>query len=172
MSGDSGSGSDGSVSGDSGSTGSGSGSGSCACPEYPWQTEAFGGTVWTGEGWLLRIAFEDSANCGGPNPNTQFGTASRRVCLCVPMRLTINMVGVVERQDTGYEQAETRVNGVVIASGASVGEQLGCAMAPAFAVGSIDLPPGEHLIELFASTIDPQYHVGAYWEFNFTWEPL
>lgn len=88
------------------------------------------------------------------------------------MRLTVLMSGFVERQDTGYEQAETRVNGVVVASGASVGEQLGCAMAPAFAVGSIDLPPGEHLIELFASTIDGMFHVGAFWNFNLSWEPL
>jgi hypothetical protein len=88
------------------------------------------------------------------------------------MRLTVSMVGFVERHRTGRERAETRVNGVVIASGASVGQQLGCVMAPAFAAGSIDLPPGEHLIELFASTIDPLFHVGAFWEFNFTWEPL
>jgi hypothetical protein len=82
------------------------------------------------------------------------------------------MIGVVERQDAGYEQAEARVNGVPVATGGSVGEGLGCAMAAVSAGGVIDLPPGEHVIELFSSTIDPQYHVGAYWEFNFTWEPL
>jgi hypothetical protein len=87
------------------------------------------------------------------------------------MRLTINMVGAVERQDTGYEQADARVNGVLVAAGGSIGEGLGCQMTTVTAGGFIDLEPGEHLIELFASTIDPQYHVGAYWEFNLTWEP-
>lgn len=128
--------------------------------------------MWTGDGWSLRISFEDSANCGGPNPNTQFGTASRRVCLCAPTRLAVNMLGLVERQDTGYEQAEVRVNGVPVAAGGSVGEGLGCQMTAVSAGGLIDLPPGDHLIELFSSTIDPQYHVGAYWEFNLTWEAL
>ena len=152
--------------------GPGRGSGSCVCPEYPWQTEAFSGAAWTGDGWSLRISFEDSQNCGGPNGTTQSGTASRRVCLCVPMRLTINMVGVVERQDFGYEQAAALVNGLPVCTGGSVGEGLGCEMTTVTPSGSIDLPPGEHLIELTASTVDPQYHVGAYWEFNFTWEPL
>lgn len=82
------------------------------------------------------------------------------------------MVGVVERQDFGYEQASARVNGQPVCSGGSVGEGLGCAMTTVTPSGSIDLSPGEHVIELSASTIDSQYHVGAYWEFNFTWEPL
>jgi hypothetical protein len=82
------------------------------------------------------------------------------------------MTGVVERQDYGYETAEARVNGTPVASGGSVGEGLGCAMTTVNVDGSIDLPAGEHLIELSASTNDPLYHVGAYWQFDFTWEPL
>ena len=82
------------------------------------------------------------------------------------------MIGLVERQRSGFDYAETRVNGMPIASGGSVGEGLGCAMTLTIAFGTIDLPPGEHLIELFSSTNDPLYHVGAFWEFHFTWEPL
>lgn len=133
---------------------------------------AFNGAAWSGGGWSVRIDFEDSANCGGTNFNTQFGFASRRVCLCVPTRLTVQMLGHVERQDFGFEQASARVNGMVIAAGGSIGEGLGCAMGPASAFGIIVLPTGEHLIELFSSTNDPLYHVGAFWEFYFTWEPL
>ncbi len=133
---------------------------------------AFSGATWTGDGWSLRISFEDSQNCGGPNGTTQSGTATRQVCICVPMRLTISMVGVVERQDFGYEQASARVNGMPVAMGGSVGEGLGCAMTTVTPSGSIDLPPGEHLIELDASTIDGAYHVGAFWEFNLNWELL
>lgn len=134
--------------------------------------EAFGGASWSGGGWSVRINFEDSANCGGSNFDTQSGTASRRVCLSVPTRLTVHMGGMVERQDFGYDFAETRVNGMPIASGGSLGEGLGCAMTTVHADGTIDLPAGEHLIELFSSTNDPLYHVGAFWEFHFTWEPL
>jgi hypothetical protein len=134
--------------------------------------DVVGGASWSGGGWSVRISFEDSENCGGPNANTQSGIASRRVCLSTPQRLSIHMTGVVERQDYGYETAEARVNGTPVASGGSVGEGLGCAMTTVNVNGSIDLPAGEHLIELSASTNDPLYHVGAYWQFDFTWEPL
>ncbi len=82
------------------------------------------------------------------------------------------MTGLVETQNAGYEQGEARVNGQSVASGGSYQEGGGCAMREATASGSIDLPAGEHLIELSASTNDPLYHVGAYWQFDFTWEPL
>jgi hypothetical protein len=134
--------------------------------------EAFGGASWSGDGWSVRISFEDSYICGGSNFNTQYGFASRRVCLNAPKRLTVHMVGNVERQDYGFEYGEARVNGALVASGGSVGQGLGCAMTIVNADGSIDLPAGDHLIELYASTNDPLYHVGAYWEFNFNWEPL
>lgn len=134
--------------------------------------ESFNGATWSGADWSVRISFEVSWNCGGTNSNTQYGTASRHICLCEPTRLTINMTGLVERQDTGYEQAEARVNGTVICSGASVGEGLGCSMATVNPSGTIDLPAGEHIIELSASTIDGAFHTGAYWDFGFTWEPL
>jgi hypothetical protein len=134
--------------------------------------EAFGGASWSGDGWSVRIDFEDSANCGGSNFETQYGFASRRVCLSAPKRLTVHMTGNVERQDFGFDYGETRVNGALVASGGSVGEGLGCAMTIVNADGSIDLPAGDHLIELYSSTNDPLYHVGAYWQFDFTWEPL
>jgi hypothetical protein len=82
------------------------------------------------------------------------------------------MTGFVETQNGGFEQAEARVNGQVVASGGSYEEGGGCTMRAATASGSIDLSPGEHVIKLSASTIDPLYHVGAYWQFDFTWEPL
>lgn len=155
-----------------GSSSGGSGGGSCSCPDYPWSMEGFNGATWSGGDWSVRISFEDSSNCGGTNSDTQHGNASRRVCLCAPTRLTINMIGLIERQDTGYEQAETRVNGTLICSGASVGEGLGCLMATVSVSGTIDLPAGDHLIELTGSTIDGAFHTGAYWEFGFTWEPI
>lgn len=134
--------------------------------------EAFGGATWSGGGWSVRIEFEDSHICGGANSNIQTGTASRRVCLNAPTRLKVQMVGLVERHSFGREVAVTRVDGMPMASGSSLGDGLGCAMAQTHAFGTIDLPAGEHLIELFSSTVDPLYHVGAYWEFHFTWEPL
>jgi hypothetical protein len=82
------------------------------------------------------------------------------------------MTGLVETQNAGYEEAEAHVNGQVVASGGSYGESGGCTMRETAAGGSIDLPAGEHLIELSASTNDPLYHVGAYWQFDLTWEPL
>jgi hypothetical protein len=121
---------------------------------------------------VVRISFEDSANCGGSNALTQHGTATRRVCLDVPMRLTIQMVGLVETQNAGFEVAEARVDGQLVASGSSFGEEGGCVMRETSDQGSIDLAAGEHLIELSASTNDELYHVGAYWEFTFSWELL
>ena len=122
--------------------------------------------------WSVRIGFDDSKNCAGMNANTQSGTASRRVCLSTPQRLTINMTGYVETQNGGFEHAEARVNGQVVASGGSYEEGSGCTMREATASGFSDVSAGEHLIELSASTNDRLYHVGAFWEFHFTWEPL
>jgi len=79
------------------------------------------------------------------------------------------MSGVVETQNGGYEQAEARVDGAVVASGGSFEEGGGCTMKAASAGGSILLQPGDHVIELSATTVDGLYHVGAYWEFALTW---
>lgn len=140
--------------------------------ETGWEKVASNGATWSGDDLVLRISFEDSENCGGTNNQTQSGTASRRVCLEAPMRLTVQMVGLVETQNDGFEEAESRVDGQVVASGGSYGEEGGCVMRENSAQGSIDLPAGGHWIELSASTNDGLYHVGAYWEFTLTWEPL
>jgi hypothetical protein len=153
------------------SSGSGSSSG-LFCSDAGWVKDAQNGAAWTGDEWTLRISFQDSGNCGGPNNFTQFGTATRTVCLNGPARLTVHMVGRVERQDFGFEYGEARVNGMLICSGGSFGEGLGCAMADNTADGTIDLTPGEHLVELYANTNDQLYHVGAYWEFQMVWEAL
>jgi hypothetical protein len=122
------------------------------------------------DGWSVRISFGNSYVNGGPNANTQTGTASRSVCLNAPKRLTVHMTRNVERQDFGFDHSETCVNGALVATGGSVGEGLGCAMTTVNADGSIDLPAGDHLIKLYTSTNDPLDHVGAYREFNFNWE--
>lgn len=131
---------------------------------------AFYGAAWSGEDWVLRISFENSENCGGSNALTQHGSASRRICLEVPMRLTVQMVGLVETENAGFEVGEARVDGQLVASGSSFEEGGGCVMRGTSANGFIDLAAGEHLIELSASTNDGLYHFGAFWEFTLSWE--
>jgi hypothetical protein len=134
-----------------------------------WAKTASNRASWAGDDWTLRINFHDSQNCGGSNPSTQSGTATRQVSLAVPRTLSISMSGVVETQNGGYEQAEARVDGSLVASGGSFEEGGGCTMKAASAGGSILLQPGDHVIELSASTVDGLYHVGAYWEFTLIW---
>jgi hypothetical protein len=133
---------------------------------------ASGGATWSGGGWVLRISFETSENCGGSNANVQSGYASRRVCLTAPSRLTVRMSGNVETHNAGYELADARVDGGIICAGGSYGELGQCAMREANADGSVDLEAGDHLIELSASTVDELYHSGAYWRYDLSWEPL
>jgi hypothetical protein len=166
-------------SGFSGESGSASGSGSGAeeddwntCPDEDWEFFDEGGAWWSGSGWSIRINYEDSTECGGTNFNTQGGSAIRRVCLSRPRRLIVTMTGMVETHRAGYELAYVYVNNLLVAWGQSYEENGGCTMREATASGFIDLPAGEHLIELWSSTGDELYHVGAYWQFDFSWEPL
>jgi hypothetical protein len=174
-------GSSGSSGESSGFSGSSSGSSGDPFPAFTWSSGTWGGATWSIiNGRFIRMDFEDSANCGGTSTSVQGGNATTNFYLSVPARLTVHMNGRVERNIPGFDTADVVVDGDIlnpIAAGGSTGwggqtRAQDCVMIDTSTSGSIDLAPGYHSIWVRCDTVDEFFHVGAYWEFHFTWEPL
>jgi hypothetical protein len=58
-------------------------------------------------GKTIRFSLEDSANCGGSNPNTQFGIAEA-IIISPTSNITMgfSFTGIAELQDSGYESIQ------------------------------------------------------------------
>ena len=56
----------------------------------------------------LQFKVEDSANCGGNNSNTQYGTATANIQVAGsnPITLELEFSGIGEAQSTGYDKIE------------------------------------------------------------------
>jgi hypothetical protein len=133
-------------------------------PASPW-------TILNG-GFGLRLDWEDDQNCRGHNPYTQTATATATIILPRAMVMTVGWSGVGETQDPGYDVMSLSVDGNLIGSAHAPGGQLGCegGMAP---VVSDPAPPqqvvlaaGAHTLTITATTNDPLYHFGAWYQFN------
>src|SRR3972149_12037316 len=54
--------------------------------------------------WTFRMEFEDSANCGANNPNTQTAVFTTKLLVCEPGAfIRFKATGKVERQDGRYD---------------------------------------------------------------------
>jgi hypothetical protein len=124
-------------------------------------------------GWVLQINFEDSANCGGINSNTQSGTARKTFRTETPVVLSLSIIGLAELQNSGFDRMEVYLNDNLIVDATSRGEGLGCQMGPPtidFPSGSeISLGSGEYRVLVYFTTGDGLYHTGAFYQIEFNW---
>ena len=118
----------------------------------------------------LLFKVEDSANCGGNNPNEQKGKATANIQINgdTPITLDIQFSGVGEAQSAGYDLIEFSLNGVIIGSGEAPGGGLGCT-SDSVTVNPAELQilnPGAHSLVIDFTTNDGLYHLDAFYEVN------
>lgn len=133
-------------------------------PASPW-------TIRNG-GFGLRLDWEDDQNCQNHNPYTQTATATATIMVPRDMVMTVSWSGVGETQDPWYDVMSLSVDGNLVGSAHAPGGGLGCegGMAPVVS----DPPPpqqvlltrGVHTLTITASTNDPLYHFGAWYQFD------
>ena len=125
----------------------------------------------------LRMSFENDGNCANFNHNTQIGTAEGIIVLSCARKMTVAWSGVGEPEDGGFELMSLLVNGDLVGSAKSPGGSLGC--APMLPVISDPPPPqvkvlqpGIHILRIETTTDDEFFHVGAFYQFDLTFDPL
>lgn len=130
----------------------------------------------TSAGYGLRIDFENSANCGGFNSNTQSGTAMVNVLSSKQEMIFVNWRGSGEIQDTGFERMEIYIDDVLISKGNAPGGKNGCGkgeiVGEHYYPNGYPLSVGNHVININTTTNDPLFHIDAYYEFLFTTTPI
>jgi hypothetical protein len=120
-------------------------------------------------GKSLRFDIEDSADCGGSNGMVQTGMATATVKVSEPCNVYVNVMGNVEQVASGYETLYVFLNGELIASAQSLGQDLHCIMGPPLVTHDVAQPyflsPNvEHTFTVNFTTVDHTYHEGAYYE--------
>ena len=122
----------------------------------------------------LRLDWEDDDNCQSYNPYTQSATATAEITVPHAVTMTIAWSGEGETQDPDFELMSLFVNGNLIGSAHAPGGQLGCegGMGPVVSNPAppqqVVLAPGVHTLFIDATTNDPLYHAGAWYQFNLT----
>jgi len=133
----------------------------------------------------LRMSFENDYNCAIPpyNPNNQIGTAEAVIWVSCPRRMTVAWSGMGERKHpslsdpTIYELMSLFVDDALVGSAHSPGGGLGCEAPVAGVVSdpalpqSIVLQTGIHRLRITTETRDENYHIGAYYRFNLSFDP-
>jgi hypothetical protein len=170
--------------------------------EVDWEFYKLNGASWTRDGLPadngkvkvrqgatidVKIAYEDSANTGGPNDTVQVGLAIARFKGNKVVRVSAALQGVIEQQGDGFELlrilaaapdfefSQPETGEIVIAppeklrelyKRESVGRRLGRQMETIEdELPQTTLNPGEMLL-IYSSTVDAQWHVGAYWQLS------
>lgn len=132
------------------------------------------GALWVvrNSGYGLRINWEDSMNCEGTNNKVQSGTASVSINVAVAQNINIIWSGLAELQDTGYENMELKIDGVLIGKATSAGGNQGCVMGDVISTNyypsGYPLTVGTHTISITSTTSDALYHVDSYYDFVLT----
>jgi len=141
-----------------------------AVPSSPWS--------YRNGGLGLRLDWEHDNNCGTPyNPYTQRGTATATIIIQEGMSvdMTVAWDGIGEQQDTGYDVMRLYVDSALVATANAPGGGLGCSFGPVTSYPPspqiITLGEGEHDLSITASTNDPLYHVGCWYQFDLTFDP-
>jgi len=136
-------------------------------PASPW-------TILNG-GLGLRLDWEDDNNCAGFNPNTQRATATAIITVPVDTIMTVDWSGLGETQAPNFELMSLSVDGALVGSAHAPGGGQGC--SPMGPVVSDPPPPqqvlltaGEHTLFIDATTNDPLYHFGAFYQFGLSFE--
>ena len=137
-------------------------------PASPW-------TILNG-GFGLRLDWEDDQNCMGHNPFTQTATATATIIVPRRMLMTVDWSGMGETQDPDYELMSLSVDGGLVGSAHAPGGLLGCegGMAPVVSnpppPQQVTLEIGPHTLTIHATTNDPLYHFGAWYQFDLGFE--
>ena len=133
------------------------------------------GALWSVESdnLTLKVSWENSSGCpGGSNPNTQSATATINMTTSKPQKISLEWVGIGELEAPNFEKMEVYIDGNLIGSAQAAGGNQGCAMGPVISVNNYpsgyELPAGNHIISINATTNDGAYHIGAYYQFSFT----
>ena len=139
-----------------------------------------GGWTVTNGGRTIEYDIQDSANCGGPNPNIQTGIATSTF-VTGPSAYLFNPVlsGLGERQAPGnFERMRLLLNGVEIIRAASPGGNLGCApggpvIITTLVPGPYTLPAGTtNTFTLDFTTGDALYHVDCFYRCELNLTPI
>ena len=116
----------------------------------------------------LQFKVEDSANCGGSNPDEQRGKATADIQINgeTPVVLDIDFSGIGEAQSAGCDLIEFKLNGSIIGSGQAPGGGLGCTSDSVTVIPANQqtLNPGPHSLIIDFTTNDGLFHVDAYYE--------
>jgi hypothetical protein len=151
----------------------------CGSCSISWDTSVYSGqnngNPWTvsNSGSRLRVDLEDSEICGGPNNNTQTGTATATIAVVgADVALGFSFSGISEMQDTGYENISFYLDAVLVASATSPGGSLGCEMGASIVTYHVAPPyiltAGAHTMEIIFDSGDALYHVDSYYQADFT----
>jgi hypothetical protein len=134
---------------------------------------------WTilNDGLGLRLDWEDDGNCANFNDNTQSATATAIITVPVDAIMTVDWSGVGETEASNFELMSLSVDDTLVGSAHAPGGNQGC--APMGSVVSDPPPPqqvlltaGEHTLFIDATTNDPLYHVGAFYQFDLSFEAV
>lgn len=139
----------------------------------------YGGTL-SGNPWTVsspassvKFTIEDSLNCGGLNPNVQYGTALASISTdSNAVYMDLDFTGLAEDEDAFFENMSFFLNGVKVASATSHDYNLGCSSFSPPQTGYIINPPyvlsantvNEFLVDF--TTQDPLYHVDCFYQIN------
>lgn len=139
----------------------------------------YGGTL-NGNPWTVtapatsvKFIIEDSSNCGGSNPNVQYGTALASISTnSNAVYMDLDFTGLAEDEDAFFENMSFFLNGVKVASATSHDYGLGCSSFSPPQTGYIINPPyllsantvNEFLVDF--TTQDPLYHVDCFYQIN------
>jgi len=132
---------------------------------------------WTilSDGFALRLDWELDINCVEHNPYTQSASATSTVTFAGDTIVTVGWTGLGEREAPQYELMQLSIDGALVGLAHAPGGGLGC--APMGPVVSDPPPPqqvylaaGAHTIEILATTADPLYHFGAWYQFQLTFD--
>jgi hypothetical protein len=141
--------------------------GSCGpagCSDDPvWTVESnVGGGTFSSTVGTLQYDFADSVNCGGSNSNVQTGVA----CMVVDGAAggkVVSVSGNIEHHTAGFDCITVKIDGVQVLNICSNGDSANCSMESR--TGSVAIPSGPgHVIEVTISTVDAQFHQGAFWQ--------
>lgn len=136
-----------------------------------WSLAADNGSGWTNVDDVVRWTAEDSANCGGPNSQVQDGVATRKLATSFPRYCNVRLTFNVEKQNAGFDVCNVTLDGVRFAHAEGLNDGEGCAMYGGEVTGQIVVLPGAHTLEVSCDTVDAQYHVGLFFEAEFTFDP-
>lgn len=138
-----------------------------------------GGWQVSNSGRTIEYIIQNSANCGGPNPNIQTGVAqSTFVTGPTAYQFVPVLSGLGEAQDAGnFERMRLLLNNVEIIRAASPGGSLGCAPGQPVIIttvvpGPYILPAGStNTFRLEFTTGDPLFHVDCYYRCELQFVP-